>query len=223
MKRALLIALLLLACVQLASAQERKLPPVDEGASDRSWFLFKKRLQAAIDTRDKQYLLSILDRNVRNQSAKTRGVAQFRRQWELDTSDSPVWRELQAALLLGSAYMKRDKGPRELCVPYVLGKWPEEVEPFNNAVIVAKDATLRAEPSNGSTALATLSFDIVPVVDWEVDDKTDPKQKWVRLRYRNRDGYVLEEHVRSPIEQAACFVKADSGWRMTGFAPAGGE
>jgi hypothetical protein len=43
------------------------------------------------------------------------------------------------------------------------------------------------------------------------------------VRYRNRDGYLLEEHVRSPLEQAACFVKGASGWRMTGFAPAGGE
>src|SRR3954465_14317029 len=130
MKLRLIAAVLLIACALPAPAQERKLPPVDEGASDRSWFLFKKRLQAAIDTRDKQFLLSILDKNVRNQSEKTRGVAQFRRQWELDTADSPVWRELQSALQLGSAWIRRDKGPRELCAPYVLGKWPEDVEPF---------------------------------------------------------------------------------------------
>ena len=43
------------------------------------------------------------------------------------------------------------------------------------------------------------------------------------IRYRNRDGYVPEEQIRSPIEQAACFVKGGNGWRMTAFAPAGGE
>jgi hypothetical protein len=223
MKLRLLAAALLLAVTLPTWGQERKLPPVDEGASDRSWFLFKKRLQAAIDSRDKQFLLSILDKNVRNQSEKTRGIAQFRRQWELDTSDSPVWRELQSALLLGSAYMLRDKGARELCAPYILGKWPEDVEPFKNAVVIAKETTVRAEPSNTSAALGALSYDIVPITDWEVDDKGEPKQKWVRVRFRNRDGYILEEHVRSPVEQAACFVKAGSGWRMTGFAPAGGE
>ena len=224
MKTRLAAAAALLVFTLTAFAQERKLPLTDEAAGDVSWLRFKKRLQGAIDTRDKQFLLSILDRNVRNQSESTRGVAQFRRQWELDTADSPVWRELQSALQLGSAYMRRDKGTRELCAPYVLGKWPAEIEPFNNAVVIAKETLLRAEPSNASAALGTLSYDIVPVSDWEVDDKApDAKQKWVRVRYRNRDGYVPEEHVRSPIEQAACFVKGSNGWRMTGFAPAGGE
>ena len=49
------------------------------------------------------------------------------------------------------------------------------------------------------------------------------KQKWVKIRHGKRDGYVLEEHVRSPVEQAACFVKVGNTWKMTGFAPAGGE
>src|SRR5215207_5139375 len=84
--------------VSAALAQETKLPLVDEAAGDASWLQFKKRLQAAIQSRDKQFLLSILDKNVRNQGEKGRGVAQFRRQWELDTADTPVWRELHAAL-----------------------------------------------------------------------------------------------------------------------------
>jgi hypothetical protein len=207
-----------------AHGQERKLPPVDEASADASWIRFKKRLQAAIESRDKQFLLSILDRNIRNQSEKTRGIAEFRRQWELDTPDTPVWHALQSALQLGSAYVRREKGGRELCAPYVLGKWPEDVEPFKNAVVIAKDSTMRAEPSNASAALGSLSYDIVPVIDWEVDDKAaDTKQKWVRVRFRNREGYVPEEHVRSAIEQAACFMRSGDGWRMTGFAPAGGE
>ena len=46
-------------------------------------------------------------------------------------------------------------------------------------------------------------------------------QKWVRIKYLDREGYVPEEHVRSPVEQAACFVKSANGWRMTAFAPRG--
>src|SRR5215218_2465461 len=214
MKLRVLCAAIFLALAAPLFAQERKLPLVDEAAGDASWTRFKKRLQAAIDTRDKQFLLSILDKNVRNQSENTRGVAQFRRQWELDTPDTAVWRELQTALQLGSAWLKREKGPRELCAPYVLGKWPFDVEPVNHAVVISRETTMQSEPSNGSAALGTLSYDIVAVNDWEVDDKADPRQKWVRIRHRNRDGFVLEEHVRSPIEQAACFVKSGNGWRM---------
>ena len=216
-------ALLVVSLALPAAAQERKLPLVDEGASDVSWLRFKKRVSDAIASRDKQFLLSILDRNVRNQSEKTRGIAEFRKQWELDTADTPVWRELQTALQLGSAYVKRDKGPRELCAPYVLGKGPPDMHPFDHAVVISRDSTVQAEPTTSSAALGRLSYDIVEVDDWEIDDRKDPKQKWVKVRHGKRTGYVLEEHVRSPVEHAACFVKAGNAWRMTGFAPAGGE
>ena len=213
----------LLGAHPLLHAQERKLALVDEAASDASWQRFKKRLLAAIEKRDKQYLLSILDKNVRNQDSRTRGIAHFRKQWEIDTPDSPVWRELATALQLGGAYMKRDNGQKELCAPYLLGRWPFDVEPVNHGVIVARDARVQAEPSTASASLGAVSYDIVAVTDWEVDDKADAKQKWVRIRFMNRDGYIPEEHIRSPIEQAACFVKGGNGWRMTAFAPAGGE
>jgi hypothetical protein len=218
-------AALLLACTLAvaASAQESKLLPVDEGARDVSWLRFKKRLSDAIDKRDKAFLLSILDRDVRNQSEKTRGIAEFRKQWELDTADTPIWHELATALQLGAAYLKRDNRA-ELCAPYLLAKWPPDVEPFTHGAIIARDSTVQAEPSLSSSALGHLSYDIVPVSDWEVADKSpNARQKWVRIRFGERDGYVLEEHVRSPVEQAACFVKTPGGWRMTAFAPAGGE
>lgn len=205
------------------AAQERKLPLVDEGASDLTWLRFKNRLLGAIAKRDKQFLLSILDKNVRNQDERARGIANFRKQWELDTADSPLWHELAAALQLGGAYMQRDKGARELCAPYLLGKWPQDVEPFNHGTVISRNAVLQAEPTMASRPLGALSYDIVTVVNWEVDDKSDAKQKWVRVRHLDREGYVPEEQIRSPIEQAACFVKSGDGWRMTAFAPAGGE
>jgi hypothetical protein len=93
-----------------------------------------------------------------------------------------------------------------------------------HAVVISRDAPVQAEPSTSSAALGTLSYNVVPIADWEVDDKAPgARQKWVKIRYRNRDGYVPEEQIRSPIEQAACFVKSANGWRMTAFAPAGGE
>jgi hypothetical protein len=222
--RALILLLTLAACgAASAAGQERKLPPVDEAAGDASWLHFKKQLLSAIEKRDKQFLLSILDKNVRNQDERTRGIAHFRRQWELDTADTAVWRELTTALQLGGAFIERDRR-RELCAPYVLGRWPADIGPVDHAVVIARDAVVQSEPSTSSPALGTLSYDIVHVSDWEIDDKAaGAKQKWVKIRYGDRDGYVPEEQVRSPIEQAACFVKRGNGWRMTGFAPAGGE
>jgi hypothetical protein len=223
--RALMIVLCaaLLGGAEPGFAQERTIPPVDEGAKDASWVAFRTKLLAAIERRDRQFLLSILDPDVRNQSAQTRGIAEFRKQWELDTPDSVLWRELRNALLLGSAYMTRNK-MTELCAPYVLAKWPPEFEPFGHGVLVAREALVQTEPSTLSPSIATLAYNIVPVIDWEVADRTPGvQQTWVRIRHGGRDGYVPEEQIRSPIEQAACFVRGPRGWRMTAFAPAGGE
>jgi hypothetical protein len=222
--RVLIVALLIAAFGAVpAAAQQRKLPPVDEAAGDVSWLRFKKQLIGAIEKRDMKFLISILDKNVRNQDERTRGIAHFRKQWELDTADTTVWRELAAALQLGGAYITRNKR-REFCVPYLLGRWPDDIAPVDHAVAIARDAPVLSEPSASSPAIGSLSYDIVYVSDWEIDDKApDAKQKWVKIRYMDRDGYLAEEQVRSPIEHAACFVKSGNAWRMTGFAPAGGE
>lgn len=49
------------------------------------------------------------------------------------------------------------------------------------------------------------------------DDNKDSAQKWVKLKARAGEGYVPEEHVRSPLEYRACFVNSGARWRMTGF------
>lgn len=203
-------------------AQERRLPPVDEAAKDGTWTSFRAQLLAAVEKRDLQHVMGVIDRDVRNGSDSPRGIEEFRTRWHLDEADTPFWRELAAALVLGSAWLERDDQPRELCAPYVLGKWPRELDPLANGVVTARAAPVKADPSAQARTLATVTHVLLPVTDWEVDDKdAGSKQKWVRVRYRGRDAFIAEEHMRSPIEHAACFAKTELGWRMTVFGPAG--
>lgn len=204
------------------TAQEERLAPVDEAAKDGTWASFRAQLLAAVEKRDLQYVLSVIDRDVRNGSDSPRGIDEFRTQWHLDEADTPFWRELAAALALGSAWLARDDRPRELCAPYLLGKWPRHVDPLANGVVTTRGAPVKTGPSAQSQTLATLTHALVRVTDWEVDDRdAGSKQKWVRIHHRGREGYVAEEHMRSPIEHAACFAKKELGWRMTVFGPAG--
>jgi len=197
---------------------QTKLVPVDEAARDPSWVSFRNRLLAALERRDRKFVLGIVDRNIRNALDVPRGIAQFRKYWDVDADDSPLWRELPAALFLGSAWLKPEKRPRQLCSPYVAVKWPEDIDPFDHGAITVKEALVKAAPSSDSATLATLAYDIVPVADWEVVDQAkDAKQKWVKIRLKGRDAYVPEEQVRSPIEHRACFVKTENGWRMIAF------
>jgi len=211
------------ALTPLLHAQERKLEPVDESARDLSWAKFKNVLLDAVMRRDRKFVLSILDRNVRIGVDGVRGIPEFSRQWHLDTDDSRLWRELPSALFVGAAYLKRGQAPRELCAPYVLARWPRDMDPHAYGAIISRDALIKAAPSSDSPTLATLSYDIVAVADWEVDDRAaDFPQKWVKIKLKTGEGYVPEEQIRSPIEHVACFVKTENGWRMTAFAPAGG-
>lgn len=199
-------------------APEMKLLPVDDAAKDPSWVSFRKRLLDALGRRDRKFVLSVIDRNIRNSLDTPRGIAAFRKQWDFDSDDSSIWRELPSALFLGAAWLKPEKGPRQLCAPYVAAKWPEDVDPFDHGAITAKEALVKAAPSAESATLATLSYDLVPVADWEVPDQAkETSQKWVKIRFRDKDGFVPEEQIRSPIEHRACFIKTESGWRMIAF------
>ena len=209
--------------VPVLHAQERKLEPVDEAARDLSWAKFKNMLLDAAMKRDRKFVLSILDRDVRVGVDGVRGVAEFSKQWHLDEVDSPLWRDLPTTLFLGAAYLKREGRPRELCAPYLLAQWPRNMDPHAYGAIISKDALVKAAPSSESATLVTLSYDIVPVADWEVADTTpDFPQRWTKIKLKSGEGYVPEEQIRSPIEQVACFIRTENGWRMTAFAPAGG-
>ena len=219
---AALLAVLVHPCP--APAQERRLEPIDEAAQDASWARFKKRLIAAIDKRDRKFILGILDKNVRTGLEGGRGVAEFRKLWELDSDASPLWQELRAVVALPAAYHRPDKGRTELCVPYVAVHWPQDMDAFKGGALIAGDVLVKSTPSAGADTVATLSYNMVEVADWEVDDRdAGSKQKWVRIWLKSGIGFVPEEQIRSPIEHTACFVKGETSWRMVGFGPAGGK
>ena len=198
-------------------AQELKLPPVDEGAADATWPRFKARLLDALAQRNQQFVLGIVDPKIRNTSG-TDGVAEFKKIWEPQSATSPLWVELPKLLFLGGVFVKRDKNVVEFCAPYVYYKWPESAGDDTTGAIIAKETLMKARPAANSATLRTLSYDLVEVVDWEVaDESKDNPQKWIRLKTKTGEGYVPEEHARSPLEYRACFVNSGARWRMTGL------
>jgi hypothetical protein len=197
------------------TAQDLKLPPVDEGTNDATWPRFKARLMDALARRDRQFIRDVVDRKIRNMT-DTDGSAEFEKLWEPQSEASPLWTELPKLLFLGGVFVKRDGKVVEFCAPYVHYKWPENPGGNVDGAIIAKETLLKAQPSSTSATLASLSYDLVAVDDWEVaDDNKDSAQKWVKLKAKAAEGYVPEEHVRSPLEYRACFVNSGGRWRMT--------
>lgn len=215
-RRTAWLAVLLVLVAGASAAQPVKLPPVDELAADASWTRFRARLIDALMKRDQKFLLGIVDKNVRNISGND-GVVEFRKLWELNNAESPLWSELPKVLFLGSAHSKHEK-VAEVCAPYVYYKWPANAPDDANAVVIAREALLKAAPSNSAFTLQTLSYDLISVADWEVaDENKDSKQLWVSARTPAGTGYLPGEQVRSPLEYRACFAKRDGNWRLTGL------
>lgn len=205
-----------------AKPQDGVFAPRDEAAGDQSWTRFRDRLLEAVQQRDKKFVLGVVDRNVRNGIGQPNGLEEFTRQWDPDSEDSPLWRELPRALHLGAAWYSHEKMPRSLCAPYVLPRWPKNADPYGNGAITARETALRASPSGSAEILANLGQSIVAVTDWEVDDsEAGVKQKWVKVSVQGREGFIPEEHIRSPLEHLACFRKSETGWRLTSFLAAG--
>ena len=207
--------LLLLAAA--GSAHGAQLPPADEAAGDESWQRFKARLLEALVRRDAPFIAGIVDPSIRNTSGK-RGAAEFNQLWNPRAAISPLWVELPKVLFLGSVLVPRGGKVVELCMPYVYYHWPTDADHGTAGAIIAKETLVKAQPAANSATLQTLSYAVVNVLDWEVADQAkDNAQKWVKLATAAGEGYVPEEHVRSPLEYRACFVKSGARWRMTGL------
>ncbi len=222
--RALLMAAVLMAQAPAAPAQSpvaqpaapRKLLPVDEGAADASWVQFRAWLLQALQRGDRKALASILDANILNPLEAPRGIAVFRKIWDLEGKDERLMHELPMVLQMGSVWYQPKKGERLLCAPYVPIKWPlDDVDPYHSGAVTVQEALVKEGPSHTAATLGSLNYDIVPVRDWEVaDTEANLQQRWVKIRHAGRDAYVPAEHIRSAIEYRACFARTAAGWRM---------
>lgn len=210
----LLVRLLILCAVPLftAPAAERpaKLLPVDEAARDPSFFLFRARLLDAVARRDVPAILQVLAPDILNSFGGNGGIAEFKEMWKPEAPDSLLWTELARALAMGGKFEGRD----EFQAPYVAATWPE-LDPFENGAIVGENVRVRARPDKNAEVLASLSFDIVEVLDW--GGEPGPEQ-WVKMKLRDgREGYVAAVFIASGACQRAHFSRQDGAWKMVAF------
>ena len=205
----------MLAAAAAVGAQEARLPPTDEGTADATWLRFRARLLEALARHDHKFVLGIVDGRIRNISEKN-GIAEFKKLWDPQTAESPLWVELPKILFLGGVFVKSGKSAVEFCAPYIYFKWPDKAPADASGAIIAKDVLAKARPSASADTLRTLSYDLVNIVDWEVaDENKDTPQSWVKIQLGDSAGYVPEQQVRSPLEYRACFAKSGANWRMT--------
>ena len=194
----------------------QRLLPRDEAASDPSFFEFRKQLIAAVEERNREVLLASIDDAIKTDFGGGGGKKDFIEHWKLDQSDldSPVWVELLRILQLGGSF--RDEGPKQFWAPYVYSDWPESIDSFENVAAVGSQVIVRTAPEDDAKGLATLDHHIVAIAEDDPMRSGTPSPSWRKIVLPDkREGWVIEDEVRSPIDYRAGFEKKNGVWKMT--------
>jgi hypothetical protein len=187
-------------------AAQQPFLPVDEASTRPDFFSFRARLQRTIARRDTAALLAIVHPRIRNTFGDNDGIDEFRKMWNSGTADSEIWDVLGTVLGLGGSFQDADT----FAAPYIFSRWPETFDSFEHVAVIGTDVRVRSQPRADATAIATMSFSILPMVrpDVEVDG-------WTAVRVAgNRTGFIASQFVRSPVDYRAIFRYEGRQWQL---------
>lgn len=215
-----LLPLLVLTAFISASAQERFVKPVDEGKTNASFNAFRSKLIEAVKKRDKNFVISILDRNITNSFGGIGGINEFKEMWKINNPKTALWDELLTVLINGGAFYKEAESKGIFCAPYSFMAFPEDLDSFEYLVIFGNNVNLREKPNTSAKVVAQLSYNIVKV-DYQnsvLDKNKEDDYSWLNVEtLGGKKGYVSADFVRSPIDYRACFERKGGQWKMTVF------
>lgn len=213
------ISLLMIVMLTLtATAETRKLYPVDEGAKDASFKAFRTKLIEAVKQRNTRFVLSVLHPKVQLSFGGHAGQKAFMEMWKPDSSDSRLWDELSTVLSLGGTFSKSE-GKKVFWAPYTFSAFPDDLDGYEYASILGENVRVRSQPSTTANIVTNLSYDIVkatfPVSD---DIRAGKVPGWVRVVVPDgRNGYVASRYIRSPIDYRLGMERIRGKWLITYF------
>lgn len=134
--------------------------------------------------------------------------------WRLDRPDSELWEKLGAVLSLGGTF----DASGYFIAPYTFSRWPNALDSFEHVAVIGSRVAVRAEASSASSAIASLSFAMVPVARGPQGRPGVSDENWTAVRLSDgRSGYISNRYVRSPIDYRAIFARVDGDWRLITF------
>ena len=204
----LLIAVCLLLQAQISSVV--RLYPVDDTERDPAFRSFVKHLQSAVEARSTHALHKLVDEDVFvGPSDADKGWKKFVARWRPDDENSPLWSALSDML---SLVFTREH-PSLFVSPYLVWKFPDELNRATHLVVIRDKAVLREAPSSRAPAIASLSFDIV-------EQLGQPKggedlAPWVPVRTpAGQTGYLNTRDAMSPLMPRGQFGRRQGRWAL---------
>ncbi len=204
----LLIALCLL--VQAQTVPVVRLYPVDDSARDPAFHSFVKRLRSAVEARNTNALRKLVDPEVVTGPAEDdTGWAKFAARWQPGDPNSNLWSALSDLLDLGFI----QEHPSLFVSPYLVWRFPRELDRATHLVVIRDQAALRTAPSSRASVAARLSFDVVRKLG--PPESGEGLGLWVRVStIDGRTGYLNTKDVMSPLMPRAQFGIRHGRWLL---------
>ncbi|MEZ5345019.1 MAG: SH3 domain-containing protein [Pyrinomonadaceae bacterium] len=220
LQRVNLFSLLILTISLACAAQERFVLPVDEGKSDASLNTFRAKLIEATRSKNADFVLNIVDKDIKNSFGGDDGKENFKKIWALEKKDSAFWEEFLTVLTNGGAFYKDEGSPKTFCAPYSFMVFPDDLDAFEYSLVFGENINLRSQPNLFAPIVTQLSYNVIKV-DYQSsadDGKNENSFVWMKVTtLGGKTGFIAARYVRSPIGYRACFQKMAGSWKMTAF------
>lgn len=214
----LLLALTLLTTPALAATPPSapiQIKPADEAPQDPSFATYRKKLLDAITRKDVSAVTKLMDPRIKLDFGGGFGIATFRKNWNVKSPDTQVWKALAIVVGNGGHFNSRT----EFVAPYVFSAWPDDIDAFENVAITDPKAELLDGPHESRHTIRKLGFEIVEVIKGAGKPQHEAgEDDWSEVKTQDgKRGYVKANQYRSPIDYRAVFEKKKGRWRMTVF------
>ena len=159
---------------------------MDDTARDPAFRSFVKKLRAAVETENSDALRKLTDEKVIvGPGDDDTGWAKFVAVWHPGDRDSKLWPALSDLLLLG--FIREH--PRLFVSPYLVWRFPHELNMADHLVVIRDKVPLRVAPSVRAPVAASLSFEIVE--RFGEPETSEDMLQWVRIRTMDgKTGYL---------------------------------
>ncbi len=208
----------------------------DEAVSGSDFYQFRTQLREAVQNRNAPFVGSIIPETGLGIGFS---VPQTRDNLNLDDPQARFWLLLEKATKIGCAPAENppayntDPGSEIWVCPNVAQAFARQVPPppsaegvswqLERVVVVGENVNARSQPSVNSEAIATLSNEVVQLDrDRQLPETFDPIDSWTAIRLSDdREAYVYNSYVYSPLESRALFGQINGEWQLLGMP--GGE
>lgn len=215
--RTSLMLFFLLATMHWLTAQPSKFLPPNDLGKDKSLVTFVSQLKTAVKKKDKAALLSLLDKDIKNNFGGNGGIEEFKQQWHWPKDTLTVWHHLQRVLDIGGGFMNQG-AESNYAFPYVFNLDIGEGDIFSAGVITGKNVNLREKPDLKAKVLTQLSYDVVKFSGETRGKNAVADPEWHQIETANhKKGWVFWKYVYSPVGYRLILYKDKGKWKVSAF------